>query len=88
MGVLGLAIGLSNAGASEEAEELLGESVSLCDSLGLLPYLAEAHQFLAELFQQRGESRRASYYTRRAEEGFERCGMPLHARLARRESTR
>ena len=88
MAVLGLAIGLSSAGSSEEAEELLGESVSLCDSLGLRPYLAEAHQFLAELLHQRGDFRRASYYARRAEEGFERCGMPLHARLARRESTR
>jgi tetratricopeptide (TPR) repeat protein len=37
LAVLGLAMGLSNAGASEEAEELLGESVSLCDSLASSP---------------------------------------------------
>jgi tetratricopeptide (TPR) repeat protein len=88
MAVLGLAIGLSSAGSSEEAEASLGESVSLCDSLGLRPFLAEAHHFLAELFHQRGDLRRASYYARRAEEGFQGCGMPVHARLARRDTTR
>lgn len=86
LAVLGLAIGLSNVGSSEEAEASLGESVSLCDSLGLLPYLAEAHHFLAELFHQRGDPRRAGYYARRAAEGFQGCGMPFHAQLARRDS--
>ena len=85
LAVLGLAIGLSNGGSSEEAEWSLGESVSLCDSMGIFPYLAEAHHFLAELFQHRGDSQRAGYYARRAAEGFEACGMPVHAQLARRE---
>ena len=88
LAVLGLAIGLSNTGSSEEAEWSLGESVSQCDSLGLLPYLAEAHHFLAELFQHRGDPERAGYYACRAAEGFEACGMPVHARLAQRDSTR
>jgi tetratricopeptide (TPR) repeat protein len=88
LAVLGLAIGLSNAGSFEEAECYLRESVSQCDSMGLLPHLAEAHHFLAELFHHRGDPKRASDYARRAAEEFESCGMAVHAKLARSKGNR
>lgn len=82
--LLGVALGLSDAQAVAEAERCLAESVSLCDALGLRPYRAEAHLFLAELLAECKESRRARYYAERATQGYASCGMRLHAERAER----
>jgi hypothetical protein len=84
LAVLGLAVGLGDPARGSEAEELICEAISLAGELGLLPYLAEARQFLAELLHRRGEAERARYYAERAAEGFASCGMPSHADDARR----
>jgi tetratricopeptide (TPR) repeat protein len=84
LAVLGLAVGLGDPARGSEAEELICEAISLAGELGLLPYLAEARQFLADLLHHRGDTERAVYYAARAAEGFESCGMPAHADDARR----
>lgn len=78
----GLAVGLSEAGSRDAAERAITESISLCDTHGLRPYLAEAHEALAELCLHRGDAERAQYYVDRAVEGYEACGMHVHARRA------
>ncbi len=83
LAVLGLATGLG-AGRSDDGEALLAGAANECEALGLLPWLAESHHFLAELCARRGDTTRASHYAARAADGFARCGMPAHAELARR----
>jgi hypothetical protein len=83
LSVLGLASGLGD-GSADAAEALLAEAADACDALGLRPWLAESHQFLAELCVRRGDRARASHYAARAADGFARCGMPAHAAQARR----
>jgi class 3 adenylate cyclase len=82
LGLLGLASGLAG-GPAEAAEALLAEGADLCDALGLAPWLAESHQFLAELCARRGDAARAAHYAARAADGFARCGMPVHAAQTR-----
>ena len=79
----GLAIGLTG-GRRDEAEALLGESLELCDALGLRPALAEVQVFLAELCARRGDAARAQHHARRGHEEYAACGMPRHAELALR----
>jgi class 3 adenylate cyclase/tetratricopeptide (TPR) repeat protein len=79
---LGRAIAASESGAADQAEAVLGEAISLCDALGLRPQLAEAHLALFEVCALRGEWDRALYFAKRAEQGFESCGMRVHARRA------
>jgi class 3 adenylate cyclase/tetratricopeptide (TPR) repeat protein len=81
LSVLGLATGLGSGGA-DAGEALLAEAADLCDTLGLRPWLAESHQFLAELCARRGDTARAAHYAARAAEGFARCGMRAHAERA------
>jgi tetratricopeptide (TPR) repeat protein len=83
LAVLGLASGLG-AGRVDAGEPLLAEAADACDALGLRPWLAESHQFLAELCARRGDAPRAAHYAARAVEGFTACGMPAHAEQARR----
>jgi hypothetical protein len=83
LALLGVASGLAG-GPAEAAEALLAEGADLCDALGLLPWLAESQQFLAELCARRGDTTRAAHYAARAADGFARCGMPAHAAQARR----
>lgn len=78
----GLALGLSEPGARAAAEHAVTESISLCDTHRLRPYLAEAHEALAELCLHRGDAERAQYYVDRAVQGYEACGMHVHARRA------
>jgi hypothetical protein len=82
LSVLGLATGLG-AGRAEAGESLLAEAADACDALGLRPWLAESHQFLAELCARRGDAARAAHYAARAADGFACCGMPAHAEHAR-----
>jgi class 3 adenylate cyclase/tetratricopeptide (TPR) repeat protein len=79
----GLALG-TRAGGRDEAEALLGEALTLCDALGLRPALAETHAFFAEVAARRGDAERAASCARRAIDEYARCGMALHADLARR----
>ncbi len=81
---LGLAIGLSRPAEAERAEALLGQSLSLCDDLGLRPLAAHACAGLGELWLARGRGERAAYYGDRAVRDWEACGMPVHARAGRR----
>jgi len=84
LSLLGLALGVGDPACAAQAERLIGEPISLAGALELFPYLAEAHQFLAELLHHRGEEERAAYYAARAVDGFASCGMPAHASDARR----
>jgi tetratricopeptide (TPR) repeat protein len=84
LSLLGLAMGLADPACGAQAERLIGEAISLAGALELFRYLAEAHQFLAELLHHRGEEERAAYYAARAADGFASCGMPAHASVARR----
>jgi len=84
LSVLGLAVGLSDADRREDAEAALEESMSICETLRLEPYLAETHRFMAELLEERGEVDRAAHFRERAEEGFSRCSMMAHAAEAAR----
>jgi hypothetical protein len=72
----------------DEAEATLSEAVSLCDALGLRPRLAETHLALSEVCMLRGERDRALYFTKRAEQGFASCKMPVHARRAGEQAAR
>ena len=85
---LGRAIAASEPGTADQAEAALSESVSLCDALGLRPHLAEAHLALFEVCAQRGERDRALYFAKRAQEGFEACGMRVHALRAAEQAAR
>jgi adenylate cyclase len=87
LAVLGLATGLG-AGRSEEADAYLVESIDACDALGLLPWLAEAQGFQAELCLRRGDAAGAAHYAQRAADGYARCGMHVHADQLRRLSER
>ena len=81
---LGLALGLARPGEIDRSEQLLGESVSLCDALSLRPLLAQAWAAHAELYRHCGQPDRAAGYAQRAAREFEACGMPAHATAARR----
>jgi tetratricopeptide (TPR) repeat protein len=83
LAVRGVALGLGS-GSRDEADSLLGEALNLCDSLGLRPALAETYGFLAEVAARRGDAARAERCAERASEEYARCGMALHAALARR----
>jgi adenylate cyclase len=84
LGVLGLATGLGTPHRGDEAERFIVEAIDACDALGLLPWLAEAHGFQAELCAQRGDVGRAAHYATRAAEGYSRCGMHVHAEQVQR----
>ncbi len=77
------ALSLHEPGRAAEAEASLLEAVSICDTLGLRPQLAESHLGLAELALRRGERTAAEYFGRRAVDGFTACGMLVHAGRAR-----
>ena len=77
------ALSLTEPGRAAEAEASLLEAVSICDTLGLRPQLAESHLGLAELADRRGERTAAQYFGRRAIDGFAACGMLAHASRAR-----
>jgi tetratricopeptide (TPR) repeat protein len=81
--VLGLTTGRNGGSRNGKDEQLIADAISLCDRLGLRPYQAEAHEFLARLLRERGALDRARYYAERARAGYEECGMRLHAELAR-----
>ncbi|HTF33130.1 MAG TPA: adenylate/guanylate cyclase domain-containing protein [Myxococcota bacterium] len=85
---LGRAIAASQPGAADQAEAALGEAVSLCDALGLRPQLAEAHLALFEVCALRGDRDRAIYFAKRAERGFESCGMRVQARRVAEQAAR
>jgi class 3 adenylate cyclase/tetratricopeptide (TPR) repeat protein len=87
LAVLGLATGLCG-GRREEADAFLAEAIDACDALGLLPWLAEAQGFQAELCLRRGDAAGAVHYAQRAADGYARCGMHVHAGLVRRLSER
>jgi class 3 adenylate cyclase/tetratricopeptide (TPR) repeat protein len=74
----GLAIGLG-AGRRDAGEALLGEALDSCHALGLDPFRAEVHGFLAELSEKRGDAALAAHHARSAADTFEHCGMPAHA---------
>jgi class 3 adenylate cyclase/tetratricopeptide (TPR) repeat protein len=85
---LGRAIAASEVGAADQAEAAISEAITLCDTLGIRPQLAEAHLALSEVCGQRGEEERAIYFARRAMQGFEACGMRVHARRAAEQRAR
>jgi len=85
---LGRAIAASEVGAADQAEVALSEAITLCDTLGIRPQLAEAHLALSEVCSQRGEEERAIYFAQRAMQGFEACGMRVHARRAAEQKAR
>jgi tetratricopeptide (TPR) repeat protein len=86
--VLGRALAASKTCAGAQAEAALSEAVSLCDALGVPPQLAETHLALFEVCALRGETERALYFAKRAEQGFESCGMRVHARRAAEQGAR
>ena len=47
------------------------------------PWLAEAQGFQAELCARRGDAAAPLHYAARAADGYARCGMHVHAELAR-----
>jgi class 3 adenylate cyclase/tetratricopeptide (TPR) repeat protein len=80
---LGRALGLASREPVAAAETALHHAVTISSELGMRPHLADAHQAFARVYRHWGALESARMHARLARDAYAKCGMELHASLAR-----